>query len=153
MLSLSSLSWLLFILLYRTAAGELRASRGNQLRPILPAKMVPARIPWLKLSGKFPLDMGVRIPPLGINILLESNPLKSRILVRSLAVREVSSPHPHCDGPGLTHFLGPLRRTGSRTSPDEAPGVVHWLPDRVGTNTFFLQEGHKSPTLNVIHLP
>ena len=38
----------------------------------------------LKLSRKFPLDM--TIPPLKIKILLESNPLKSRIFVRRLAV-------------------------------------------------------------------
>ena len=37
--------------------------------------------------------MGVEIPPLKIDILLESNPLKSRILVRRLyfSVRAVSS--------------------------------------------------------------
>ena len=35
-------------------------------------------------SGDFPMDM--RIPPIEINIPLESNPLKSRIVVRRLAV-------------------------------------------------------------------
>ena len=52
--------------------------------PNLPAKIVPTKIPWLKLSGKFPMDM--RIPPRNIKIMLVSNPLKSRILVRRLAV-------------------------------------------------------------------
>ena len=42
----------------------------------------------LETSGKFPL--GLRIPPLEIKILLESNPLKSRILVRGLAIRPIS---------------------------------------------------------------
>ena len=47
----------------------------------LPTKIIPTEIRWLELSGKFPLDM--RIP---LKILLESNPLKSRILVGRLAV-------------------------------------------------------------------
>ena len=38
----------------------------------------------LKLSGKFPMGLGV--PPLRIKIRLNSNPLESRILVRRLAV-------------------------------------------------------------------
>ena len=42
------------------------------------------KIRWLNISGRFPMDM--RIPPHRIKILLESNPLKSRILVRRLAV-------------------------------------------------------------------
>ena len=52
--------------------------------PNLPTKIMPTKIAWLKYSGKFPMD--IRIPPLKIKILLESNPLKSRILVRRLAV-------------------------------------------------------------------
>ena len=39
----------------------------------------------LKLSGKFSMDL--RIPPLKITVMLEPNPLKSRILVRRLAAR------------------------------------------------------------------
>ena len=35
--------------------------------------------------------MGLGIPPLKIEILLESNPLKSRILVRRLAVQRVTN--------------------------------------------------------------
>ena len=50
----------------------------------LPTKNLPAKIAWLKLSRKFPMD--VRIPPLKMKIMLESNPLKSRNLVRRLAV-------------------------------------------------------------------
>ena len=53
--------------------------------PNLPAKIIPAKIRRLKLSGRFPMDM--RIPPLKIKILLESEPLKSRILVERLAVQ------------------------------------------------------------------
>ena len=52
--------------------------------PNLPARIIPTKIAWFRISGKFPMD--VRIPPLGIKILLESNPLKSRILVRRLAI-------------------------------------------------------------------
>ena len=51
--------------------------------PNLPTKIIPTKIRRLKISGKFP--MGLRIAPLGIKILLESNPLKPRILVRRLA--------------------------------------------------------------------
>ena len=52
--------------------------------PNLPTNISTTKIAWLKLSRRFPMDM--RIPPLRIKILLESNPLKSRILVRRLAV-------------------------------------------------------------------
>ena len=49
--------------------------------PNLPIKIIPAQIRWLNTFVKFPIDM-----PLKNNILLESNPLKSRILVPRLAV-------------------------------------------------------------------
>ena len=48
-----------------------------------------------KLSGKFPMGLG--IPPLKFKIMLESNPLTSRIVVRRLAVA------------GLGAFRGHLR--------------------------------------------
>ena len=37
--------------------------------PNLPAKVIPAKIRWLKTSGRFPMD--TRIPPLRVEILLE----------------------------------------------------------------------------------
>ena len=40
--------------------------------PNLPTKNLPAKTAWLKLSGKFPMDM--RIPPLTIKILLHPGP-------------------------------------------------------------------------------
>ena len=52
--------------------------------PNLPTKIIPTKICWLKLSGKFP--KGLEILPLKMKILLEPNPLKSRILVLRLAV-------------------------------------------------------------------
>ena len=52
--------------------------------PNLPTKFLPTKIAWLRLSGEIP--MGMRIPRLKIQILLESNPLTSEILVRRLAV-------------------------------------------------------------------
>ena len=55
----------------------------NPLTPNLPNKIISTKIRWLKLSGKFPMGLG--IPPLKIKILLESKPLKSRTLVRRLA--------------------------------------------------------------------
>ena len=51
------------------------------------------RFARLKLSGKFPMGLG--IPPLRIKFLLESKPLKSRILVRRLAVPPTAGP-PAC---------------------------------------------------------
>ena len=45
----------------------------------LPTNIIPTNIAWLKLSGKFPMD--IRIPPLKIKIMLESDPLKSTMLV------------------------------------------------------------------------
>ena len=57
-------------------------ARGHA--PNLPSKMMPTKIAWFKSSGEFPMGLG--IPPFMIKILLESNPLKSRILVRRLAV-------------------------------------------------------------------
>ena len=47
--------------------------------PNLPTKSLPAKIRWLKSSGKFPTGLG--IPPLKLKIMFESSPLKSRILV------------------------------------------------------------------------
>ena len=57
---------------------------GSTHTPNLPTNIIPTKIRWLTISGEFP--MGMIIPPLEIKILLESNPLKSRILVRRLAV-------------------------------------------------------------------
>ena len=47
--------------------------------PNHPTKIIRAKIAWLKLSVIFPMDL--TIPPLEFKIMLESNPLKSRILV------------------------------------------------------------------------
>ena len=54
------------------------------LRPISLLTLHPAKIAWLKLSGKSP--MGLRIPHLNNNIMLESNPLTSTMLAGRLAV-------------------------------------------------------------------
>ena len=45
--------------------------------PNLPTKILPTKIRWLKISGRFPTDM--IIPPLKLKILLESNALKSNL--------------------------------------------------------------------------
>ena len=52
--------------------------------PNLPTKIVPINIARLKLSGKSPMDLG--IPPFLIKIMLESNSLKSTMLVGRLGV-------------------------------------------------------------------
>ena len=57
------------------------ASRGT---PNPPTNIVPTNIARLKLSGKSPMDM--RTPPLKINMVLESNPRKSTMLVGRLGV-------------------------------------------------------------------
>ena len=49
----------------------------------LPTKTIPTKIRRLKISRGFPMDLTT--PPLKVTILPESNPLKSRILVRRLA--------------------------------------------------------------------
>ena len=49
------------------------AGQPTRCTPNLPTKTIPAKICWLELSGKFPL--GVGIPPLEIDIPLESDPL------------------------------------------------------------------------------
>ena len=46
--------------------------------------IIPTKIDWLKLSGKSPMALG--IPPLNLKIMLESNPLKSMMLVQRLGV-------------------------------------------------------------------
>ena len=53
--------------------------------PISLLTLHPTNIAWLKLSGKSPMDMSM--PPLWIKIMLESNPLKSTMLVGRLGVR------------------------------------------------------------------
>ena len=52
--------------------------------PNLPTNIIPTNITWLKLSGKFPVGLG--IPPVQIKIVLESNPLKSTMLLGRLGV-------------------------------------------------------------------
>ena len=54
-----------------------------QVTPNLPTKIIPTKIAWLRLSGRLPMGLG--IPSLKIRIMLESNPLKSRVLVWRLA--------------------------------------------------------------------
>ena len=54
------------------------------MRPISLLNIIPTKSARLKTSGKFPMDM--RIISRNLKILLESNPMKSRILVRRLAV-------------------------------------------------------------------
>ena len=60
----------------------------SALAPNLPNKTIPTKICRLTISRKSLIDMG--IPPLEIKMLLESNPLKSRILVQRLATRSAS---------------------------------------------------------------
>ena len=61
---------------------------GRSDAPSPPTNITPTNIARLKLSGKFPMDM--RIPPLGIKIVLESDPLKSIMLVGRLGVQRTT---------------------------------------------------------------
>ena len=90
-------------------------------KPNLPTTILPAKIPWLKLSGEFPMDM--RIPPLRIKTLLESNPLKSTILVRTSAVRP------------LTWSLSPGSRVRSLCGRIYTRNWLGWLETRLAQNT------------------
>ena len=56
----------------------------SAITPNLPTNITPTKIAGVKLSGNSPMGLG--IPPLIINIMLESNPLKSIMLVGRLAV-------------------------------------------------------------------
>ena len=69
-----------------SAACAAASASGEPLLPLPAPNLpeIPAKTCLLKASGKFHMDM--KIPTLNIKILLESNPLKSRILVRRLAV-------------------------------------------------------------------
>ena len=59
-------------------------SRDDSFIPLRPITL-PTNIAWLKLSRRFPVYM--RIPPLLIKVMLESNTLKSTMFVGGLAVR------------------------------------------------------------------
>ena len=88
------------------------ATRNSRLlRPGLPTKIIPTKIRWLKTSRIFPMSM--RIPPLKLTILPESNPLKSRILVRRLAVS-------FCRGATLVELVGARARVRVVQKPETA---------------------------------
>ena len=59
-------------------------SVAGRIRPISLLTLHPTNIARLKLSGKSPMGLG--IPSLQNNIMLESNPLKPTMLVGGLAV-------------------------------------------------------------------
>ena len=75
------------ILCWRTSEVQVVATIVKPIRPISLLTLHPTNIAWLKLYGIFPMDM--RTPLLIIKIMLESNPLKSTMLVGSLSVHEV----------------------------------------------------------------
>ena len=71
--------------------------------------------------------MDMRTPPLEIKILLELNPLKSRILVRRLGVAQAARPHPSGHACAPECFVGApsteivrsvLNSTSGETDPD-----------------------------------
>ena len=66
-------------------------SCSGQMTPNLPTNITPTNIAWLKISGKSPMD--TRIPPLVIKIMLESNPLKPTMSLRTSAYLRVLFQH------------------------------------------------------------
>ena len=68
----------------QTKRATLRGQRPTTCTPNLPTNMIHANMAGLKLSGRFPVDM--RIPPLKMKIMFESNPLNSTMLVGRLGV-------------------------------------------------------------------
>ena len=78
------------------------------------AQILPAKICCLKFSGKLPMGLG--IPPLKFKILPESSPLKSRILVRRLAVSTQQ-------GPRIASRLGTRRLC--KQSGSSSRGSIH----------------------------
>ena len=57
---------------------------------ILPTNITPANMAWVIISGKIPMGLGIY--PLMIKIMLESNPLKSAMLVGRLGVDWIPCP-------------------------------------------------------------
>ena len=74
-------------------------SAAIPLTPNPPINIVPTNIARLKLSGKSPMNLG--IPPLQIKIVLESNTLKSTMLVgRSGVINHHEKTWATCDNLG-----------------------------------------------------
>ena len=125
----------------RDGCGRLRdaARRGLWLEksaPHLPTNIYPnTEIAWVKLSRKFPIDM--MIPPLNIKIMLGSNPLKSIISVRRLAVTYACAAgwdeHRAC-------------HTSTRTAPTQTLAHTHThINTRGNTSTHVEKRGHTYP--------
>ena len=79
----------------RRVAEAVRRKKNKKNTPNLPTNITPTNIARLKLSGKFPMGLG--IPPLYIKIMLESSPPKSTMLVGRLGVTAQA----HTDPAGL----------------------------------------------------
>ena len=94
--------------------GHCRNLLGSEPTPNLPTNIAPTKIAWLKLSEKSPMDMS--IPPLRIKIMLESNPLKSIMLVRKLATLFI-----HMCGWGAGSHGGPLPEEGGQLGGQHGP--------------------------------
>ena len=73
-------------LLARKSRHDLLLPDGNRIRPISLLTSSLLSLLDSNFPGRSPMDM--RIPPLEIKIMLGSTPLKSRMLVRRLAVAE-----------------------------------------------------------------
>ena len=112
---------------------------------VRPISLLTLSLLRLKLSGKSPVD--IRIPPLRIKIMLESNPLQSIVLIRRLAVHEVApwrevndaaqGPQPRCGHPRASKVAsrefasqGGVRGPGCRDLPRRGSEEVRYRHPR-----------------------
>ena len=66
------LTSIIIIIIMQAACTQAGTRQPGKHAPNVPTKNLPGKIAWLKLSGKFPMDM--RTPHLETKIMLESKP-------------------------------------------------------------------------------
>ena len=105
----------------RRLSGSLAAEVAElRTTPSLPTRTIPAKICCLRISGKLPVD--IRILALKIKIMLESNPLKSRSLVRRLPY-----------GAGRDSGVWPERLPGLSAIDSRPPKNAHMFREPIGS--------------------
>ena len=98
-----------------------RVSTGT---PNPPAKIIPTKIVWLNMSGKSPMD--IRIPPLRIDIMLESSPPKSTMLSTEIG-RGGCGGAPRGPGRSWSSHFGSGQKTTRQTSQEcRSIRKCHW---------------------------
>ena len=119
------------------------------ITPNLPTDVIPTEIAWLTLSGKFPTDM--RIPPIELKILLESNPPKAIILVRRLAVQSGKRTGLWSFEPSRGLVLRQAAVLGFETFASERQAFSSLKPDL--TSYIYHVSTLRSPAVGTFHSP